>query len=165
MTENLLDYIKQLCTEHNDFNHAADNKAYFEFDYQTMLEARNRNKVVLYVHKIQGKFDDNQGDYKTDLCYLTIHIVQKVPSKSLALSREEMLACKTYGEEFFARMRYDRQESLDADICKMLRNVYLDDITYEQLELTADGWTGIQFRIPFRMPIEVEYDATKWINP
>ena len=163
MIEQLLEYIKQLCREHNSFNHSdAGVKAYFEFDYKTMTETRQRNKTALYVHKIQGKYDDNRGDYQTELCYLTLHIIQKVPSKSFHLSREEMLACKLFGEEFFARMRYDRENSLDQALCKMLKHVKLDDITFEQLELTIDGWTGIQFRIPFRFEVTTVYQSETW---
>lgn len=164
MTEALLDYLKSLCVSHTDFQHSEERVAYYEFDWTGMMSAgRRRNDVLLYVHKIQGKYNDNHGDYRTDTTSLAIIILKKVDAKSLTRSREQMLACKTYGEQFFARMRYDRQYHADEDVCKLLQKVLLDDIIYEQTELSNDGWIGVQFRLPFKVENTTQHDPDLWL--
>ena len=84
MTQNLLDYLKRLCMEHVDFNHnestdpAVRNLAYFEFDYVKMQESKKRNKYVLFINKLQGKYIDNRGDFKQDQAFVTATFAMKM---------------------------------------------------------------------------------------
>jgi len=162
MTEALLDYLRALCAIHIDFQHGVDRLAYYEFDWAGLMSARQRNDVILYVHKIQGRYNDNKGDYRTDTTALTLIILKKVAATGMSRSRAQMLACKAYGEQFIARMRHDQANSEDADTCALLKRLLLDEITYEQTELTNDGWTGVQFRLPFRAELTTTYNADLW---
>ena len=163
MTQALLDYLKQLCIDHADFRHDdASNRAYFEFDYKSMTEARQRNKYVLFVNKLQGKYNDNKGDYKTDQSYVTALFLVKMESKNLSQARQYFLECKTHMDQFLRKMEYDRENSLVPSTCKLLRHVDYDEITWEFADITNDLWTGVQMRIPFRYELTAEYDPSKW---
>jgi hypothetical protein len=168
MTLELLNYLKGLCESHVEFNHNESedpdvrNMAYYEFDYKRMTEGKRRNKYVLFVNKLQGKYMDNRGDYKQDQAYVTAMIVTKMKAQNISHSRDYILECKRLMDDFLRKIEHDRSESLDSDICKLLKHVDYDDITWEQVEITNDLWTGVQMRIPFRYELTSEYDSAKW---
>lgn len=165
MIAQFLDYLKQLCVAHVDFQNADDNRAYFEFDYQAMTTAKKRNKYVLYVDKLNGKLGDNRGDYQTDKAYVTALFLVKMSTTNLTLARQHFLACKAHMDQFLKKMEFDRQNSESIDICRMLRHLNFDEITWESAPITNDLWTGVQMRVPFVAAVTEEYDAEKWIAP
>lgn len=164
MTARLLNYLKSLCESHKDFKHSDTGTiAYYEFDWMGLMSpGLRRANQVLYVHKVRGAYKDNLGDHKTDTAHLIFLIIQKVEQTQMSRSRNQMLACKAYGEQFKEKMRHDAENSQDAQICQLLNAVQLDEWTYEQTELQADGWIGIQFRLPFKTQYVTEYDASLW---
>src|SRR5690606_22340181 len=127
-----------------------------------MSPGLRRANQVLYVHKIRGAYNDNDGDYKVDTAHLIFLIIHKVEQTQMSRSRAQMLACKACGEQCKEKMRHDAEHSEDAQICQLLKAVALDEWTYEQTELQADGWIGIQFRLPFKTQYITQYDASLW---
>lgn len=160
--EALLDYLKQLCIEHKEFNHDdTGTKAYFEFDYKSMTDSKKRNTYVLFVGKLKGRYNDNRGDYKTDQAFVVVNFVQKMKSTDLTQSRSRILKCKSLMDEFLARIEHDRRNGEPA-ICKLLKFVDFNDVSWEQLEITEDLWTGVELRLPFRYEWTTEYNSERW---
>lgn len=168
MINDILNYLKSLCAAHPQFMHVdKTHPAYFEFDYLSMISAKYRNNTAMFVHRIRGGYTNNRGDYKTRRTLLAYNIVRQVKSKDLLNSRPELLDCLKYGEEFIEYMEKDLQVNPDCAIRTLLRHVDIDDITFEDVELTADGYTGIQFRIPIRTEIKHtnEFNPPGWPAP
>lgn len=162
MTEILLDYLKSLCEKHVEFNHSANNIAYYEFDWVGLMSESRRNDVVLYVHRVAGNYLENKGDNKIDKMYLVIIFYKKVGITSLRNTRKILLDCKRYAEEFRARTDYDRANSDDKSLCAVLNRIAANDWMYEQTDLSNDGWIGLQVRIPISLPVTTSYDSNKW---
>lgn len=168
MIDEILNYLKSLCVAHPQFQHVdKTHPAYFEFDYLGMINSRGRNHTAMFVHRIKGNYTNNRGDYKTRRVLLAYNIVRQVKSKNLLDSRSEMLDCLKYGEEFIEYIEKDREVNPDIAVCKLLRHIDIDDITFEDVELTADGYTGMQFRIPIRTQIKYtnQFNPPGWPEP
>lgn len=161
MIFDFLTYLKQLCIEHVEFNHGEENRAYFEFDYKSMTDAKHRNRYVLYVDRLQGKILDNQGDYTADTAFVTALFLQKMSVKDLTLAREVYAKCKQHLDAFIARMQHDRRHG-GPELCKMLRHLRRDEITWEFAPINADLWAGVQVRLPFTAERAEAYAPEDW---
>jgi len=171
MTQILLDYLKELVTLHPDFKHdERNNIAYFEFDYVSMMGERRRADAVLFVDKITGAYDDNDGDYHTDVQLIQFRLIEKLDSKNITDTIGAFLRSKQRGEEMISKMRHDHKNPDDIpgdmdfqdNVCKLLKHVYLENVTYEQVQLNEDGWSGVLFRLPFRSEIQTTYNPELW---
>jgi len=162
-TEALINYLKQLVIDHPEFAHTETHQAFFKFDYSGMMSLKkSRSQTVLYVHRIKGGYRNNKGDYKSKQYLIAIRVMEMLPTKALMDPYPAILRCEQYGEEFFDRMEHDRDTSVDPDICSLLKHVDIDQIMFEQLELQADGWTGMEFVIPLRAHKSSTYDPAIW---
>lgn len=166
MIEEFLTYLERLATEHKDFNHSPSNVAYYELDWTGFMSVKKRNEFVLFVHRMEGVFTHNGGDYEIDQAVIHMIIFTKVPMKSTAApTTARYLQCKAYAKDFLARMKHDRRESEDEELCELLRHMTLRGVEYEQTELSADGWIGCEVRLPFSSPFDLEFDESKWNLP
>lgn len=167
MTKKLLDYLKSLTVSHVKFKHSetegSKNIAYYEFDWVGLQSARNRNDVVLYVHKILGAWMNNKGDYEADKMNVIVIFYHKVGMNNLRNTRNILLTCKDYAEQFRKKMEHDRSTSEDLEICELLRLIDTGDWLYEQTELSNDGWIGLQVKIPLKTEMSTTYDESLWL--
>lgn len=166
MIEAFLTYLELLATEHKAFNHGQNNTAYYELDWTGFMSVKRRNDFVLFVHRMEGVLGHNRGDYESDQAVIHFVIFTKVPMKGMAVpTAARFLQCKAYALDFIARMKHDRREADDPDLCALLRHMTLNAVEYEQTELTADGWIGCEVRLPFSSPCDLTFDVSKWNLP
>ena len=163
MLDEFLTYLKQLAVLNKQLLHDDNGrKAYFEFDWEAMTATRQRNEFVVFVHRIRGKANNNRGDNLTDRSLVAVFFLTKVNPQKTGETKEKIFACKALAEEVMNRIRYDRENSEDCAILELLRYVNLDEVAYEQIDMQADGWTGLIVEFPVTSPMDGTYDPTKW---
>jgi hypothetical protein len=172
MTSLLLEYLETLATSHADFRHdPINNPAYFQFDYIQMMSDPKRSAVILFVDRISGAYDNNGGDYDTDIQLLEFRVIEQLDPLDINNTADIFVRNKIRAEEFIAKMRHDRDslESIGGDIdfqedvCALLKHVYLENISYEQVILNEDGYSGVLLRMPMKTELSTIYQAKRWL--
>jgi hypothetical protein len=172
MTALLLEYLESLAINHVDYLHdPINNVAYFQFDYVALLSNGKRSQTVLFVDRISGAYDNNKGDYDTDIQMLEFRLIEQIDPLGIHNTAEIFVRNKVRGEEIISKMRHDRENPDDIfgdvdfqdDVCSLLKHVYLENISYEQVILNEDGWSGVLLRMPMKTELGTKYSAEKWL--
>lgn len=156
-------YLEQLAMSHADIRHNPDvprERAFFGPSKFEMAMGNARPDIVVYLHPAYGDIEHNGSQWITSPT-LGFSILIYTKSDADKTHRELLDRAQEIGQEFLARMRYDKREN---PACQQaLQYLTLKKVQWFDDGPHGDGYIGRAFRIPMSHSIELEYDSERWL--
>jgi hypothetical protein len=159
----LIEYFETLAAEHVSIRHSSSEKHFFRFEIDEVLAGIHRTDVCFPMLILEGysfSFTDNKSDNviknRQGAFVLMDHISD--PSDYDAL-HEIWDDLEAIGDDILARIRYDKQ----LRTIPVVRDFNLESVSASLILNEIGNNAGIRFMFTISSPLNVEYDADKWI--
>jgi hypothetical protein len=158
----LVDYFRQIASEHKSIQHTATNKHFFRFELDEVLSgiANNLKYPAMILEGYEVDYSESSSDNISRLRSGAFWIIGKVSDiKDFDRIHQVWDECEEIGNDILVRIRADKESRT----VPAVRGFDISSCIAQPLSLAATGQHGMRFTFSIRSTVNSDKDSSKWL--